>query len=202
MHEWNVIVTCTYLKLGFRRSYPYRQSAQELPESPKKYTKHSISSKHDGEIFLIDDEQHSIVLTLQIKYTDSVIRIFIYNASVLGKLQVSFKGRMHKFDFTFKQLLAVDHFTAFSYKFVLLMRRDDFLPITMVRICNHGFCFFYRIQMRGLWIQIILVTVSWSFAFLSLRMHDAVIKYLYAMMNILQVKNKCLTNIWKFEYFI
>ncbi|XP_048760884.1 adhesion G protein-coupled receptor L2-like isoform X2 [Ostrea edulis] len=42
------------------------------------------------------------------------------------------------------------------------------------------------IQMRGLWIQIILVTVSWSFAFLSLRMHDAVIKYLYAMMNILQ----------------
>ncbi|XP_062603482.1 adhesion G protein-coupled receptor L2-like [Saccostrea cucullata] len=42
------------------------------------------------------------------------------------------------------------------------------------------------IQMRGLWIQIILVTVSWAFAFLSLRMHDSVIKYLYAMMNILQ----------------
>ena len=42
--------------------------------------------------------------------------------------------------------------------------------------------------MRGLWIQIILITVSWSFAFLSLRMHDTVIKYLYAMMNILQVR--------------
>lgn len=42
------------------------------------------------------------------------------------------------------------------------------------------------IQMRGLWIQIILITVSWAFAFLSLRMHDSVIKYLYAMMNILQ----------------
>lgn len=41
--------------------------------------------------------------------------------------------------------------------------------------------------MRGLWIQIILITVSWAFAFLSLRMHDSVIKYLYAMMNILQV---------------
>ncbi|KAK3090162.1 hypothetical protein FSP39_009603 [Pinctada imbricata] len=45
-----------------------------------------------------------------------------------------------------------------------------------------------RIHMKGLWIQIILVTVAWSFAFLSLQMHDSVIKYLYALMNTLQIQ--------------
>jgi len=40
--------------------------------------------------------------------------------------------------------------------------------------------------MKGLWTQVILVTVNWSFAFLSLKMHDSIIKYLYAMMNVLQ----------------
>ncbi|XP_021355754.1 cadherin EGF LAG seven-pass G-type receptor 1-like isoform X2 [Mizuhopecten yessoensis] len=42
------------------------------------------------------------------------------------------------------------------------------------------------IQMKGMWTQIILVTVNWSFAFLSLKMHDSIIKYLYALMNVLQ----------------
>ncbi|CAC5417390.1 unnamed protein product [Mytilus coruscus] len=42
------------------------------------------------------------------------------------------------------------------------------------------------IHMRGLWTQLILVTVVWSFAFISLKMHDAILKYLYALMNCLQ----------------
>ncbi|KAJ8318311.1 hypothetical protein KUTeg_003402 [Tegillarca granosa] len=42
------------------------------------------------------------------------------------------------------------------------------------------------IHMKGLWTQIILITVCWAFAFVSLKMHDSILKYLYAMMNCLQ----------------
>jgi len=45
----------------------------------------------------------------------------------------------------------------------------------------------FSIHMRGLWTQLILITVVWSFAFVSLKMHDTILKYLYALMNCLQV---------------
>ncbi|XP_076456593.1 cadherin EGF LAG seven-pass G-type receptor 1-like [Babylonia areolata] len=42
------------------------------------------------------------------------------------------------------------------------------------------------IQMKGLWIQIILITVCWSFAIISITMVDRILKYLYALFNCLQ----------------
>ncbi|XP_041364256.1 uncharacterized protein LOC121379672 [Gigantopelta aegis] len=42
------------------------------------------------------------------------------------------------------------------------------------------------IHMKGVWTQLILVTVCWSFAFVSLKMIDAILKYLYALFNCLQ----------------
>ena len=33
----------------------------------------------------------------------------------------------------------------------------------------------------------ILLTLSWSFAFLSIKMHDVIVKLLFALFNILQV---------------
>ena len=43
--------------------------------------------------------------------------------------------------------------------------------------------------MKGLWIQIILITVCWSFAIISITMVDRILKYLYALFNILQVSS-------------
>ncbi|XP_025108331.1 adhesion G protein-coupled receptor L2-like [Pomacea canaliculata] len=42
------------------------------------------------------------------------------------------------------------------------------------------------INMKGLWIQLILVTVCWSFAFMSIHIYDRIIKLLYALFNSLQ----------------
>ena len=45
----------------------------------------------------------------------------------------------------------------------------------------------FRIQMKGVWIQVILITVCWSFAIISITMVDRILKYLYALFNCLQV---------------
>ncbi|XP_070181949.1 cadherin EGF LAG seven-pass G-type receptor 1-like [Littorina saxatilis] len=42
------------------------------------------------------------------------------------------------------------------------------------------------IHMKGLWIQIILITVCWAFAIISIKMVDRILKYLYALFNCLQ----------------
>ncbi|XP_050390445.2 cadherin EGF LAG seven-pass G-type receptor 1 [Patella vulgata] len=42
------------------------------------------------------------------------------------------------------------------------------------------------IHMKGLWTQIILVTVCWAFAFISIKMVDQILKYIYALFNCLQ----------------
>ncbi|KAI8794290.1 latrophilin-3, partial [Biomphalaria glabrata] len=43
-----------------------------------------------------------------------------------------------------------------------------------------------NIHMKALWTQVILVTVCWSFAFISLKIMDNILKYLYAMFTSLQ----------------
>ncbi|XP_052265655.1 adhesion G protein-coupled receptor L2-like [Dreissena polymorpha] len=40
--------------------------------------------------------------------------------------------------------------------------------------------------MKGLWTQIILITVAWAFAFGSLKMHDRILKYIFGLFNGLQ----------------
>ncbi|XP_052778311.1 adhesion G protein-coupled receptor L2-like [Mya arenaria] len=40
--------------------------------------------------------------------------------------------------------------------------------------------------MKGLWTQIILIAVAWSFAFISLKMNDRIIKYIFGLFNSLQ----------------
>ncbi|XP_053392532.1 adhesion G protein-coupled receptor L2-like [Mercenaria mercenaria] len=40
--------------------------------------------------------------------------------------------------------------------------------------------------MKALWTQIILITVVWSFAFISLRMSDRIVKYIFGLFNCLQ----------------
>ncbi len=45
-----------------------------------------------------------------------------------------------------------------------------------------------RIHSRALWTQTILLTVCWFFAFITLKMRGAIIKYLYALFNVLQVE--------------
>ncbi|PAA88199.1 hypothetical protein BOX15_Mlig026270g1 [Macrostomum lignano] len=42
------------------------------------------------------------------------------------------------------------------------------------------------IHSKALWTQVILLSVSWSFAFVSIIMHDIIVKLLYAMFNCLQ----------------
>ncbi|ESO83436.1 hypothetical protein LOTGIDRAFT_169300 [Lottia gigantea] len=42
------------------------------------------------------------------------------------------------------------------------------------------------INMKGLWTQLILVTVCWAFAFISIKMVDQILKYIYALFNCLQ----------------
>ncbi|XP_046574177.1 cadherin EGF LAG seven-pass G-type receptor 1-like [Haliotis rubra] len=42
------------------------------------------------------------------------------------------------------------------------------------------------IHMKGVWTQLILNTVCWSFAFISIKMVDTILKYLFAMFNFLQ----------------
>ncbi|KAI0236958.1 hypothetical protein LSAT2_012517 [Lamellibrachia satsuma] len=42
------------------------------------------------------------------------------------------------------------------------------------------------IHSKALWTQTILLTLCWSFAFISVTMHDAIVKLLYALFNILQ----------------
>ena len=42
--------------------------------------------------------------------------------------------------------------------------------------------------MKGLWTQIILITSVWSFAFISLKMSDRILKYLFGLFNCLQVR--------------
>ncbi|KAK3761610.1 hypothetical protein RRG08_040305 [Elysia crispata] len=43
-----------------------------------------------------------------------------------------------------------------------------------------------NIHMKALWTQVILVTVVWAFAFISVKMLDTILKYLYAMFTSLQ----------------
>ncbi|CAG5122306.1 unnamed protein product, partial [Candidula unifasciata] len=43
-----------------------------------------------------------------------------------------------------------------------------------------------NIHMKALWTQVILVTVCWAFAFISIKMVDTILKYLYAMFTSLQ----------------
>ncbi|WAR25739.1 AGRL2-like protein [Mya arenaria] len=47
--------------------------------------------------------------------------------------------------------------------------------------------------MKGLWTQIILIAVAWSFAFISLKMNDRIIKYIFGLFNSLQKKKKTLS---------
>ncbi|XP_059158667.1 cadherin EGF LAG seven-pass G-type receptor 1-like [Physella acuta] len=43
-----------------------------------------------------------------------------------------------------------------------------------------------NIHMKALWTQVILVTVCWAFAFISIKIVDTILKYLYAMFTSLQ----------------
>ncbi|XP_074649069.1 adhesion G protein-coupled receptor L3-like [Tubulanus polymorphus] len=42
------------------------------------------------------------------------------------------------------------------------------------------------IHSKALWTQVILLTIAWAFAFVSVRMRGSILKYLYAMFNCLQ----------------